>query len=105
MAHHRVELVKGCYDVLYVRGSLADVLCQKLDIVFGVRNELVERRIKVTDRYGVALHSLVYAFEVALLHGLDLCKSLDSVFLVVRADHLAECLYPVRLKEHVFCST
>src|SRR5699024_7474447 len=75
-----------------------------LEVLFLCRNELVKRRVKETDRYRVALKSLVQFLEVSLLLRKDLLKSCLSLFLCLRADHLAECVDSVALEEHMLCT-
>src|SRR5699024_10735691 len=77
---------------------------QFLDVLFLCRNELMKRRIKETDRYRVAFKSLIQLLEISLLLRKDLIKSCLSLFLCLRADHLAECIDSVALEEHMLCT-
>ena len=77
------------------------VIGQLLDVLFLGGNELVERRIQEADGYRIALHGLVNAFEVALLHRLQLGQSSLALLNGVGADHLADGVDTVIVEEHV----
>ena len=101
VAHHRVELVEPCDDVLDLLDGLALRGSQLLDLRLLGGNELVQRRIQEADGDRVALKSLIESLEVSLLIRKDLVQSLFSLFDGIGADHLAERGDPLRIEEHV----
>src|SRR5699024_2063202 len=100
VTHHRVELMEAVDDLFDPLNGFALSLCQLLDVLFLCRNELMERRVKETDRYRVAFQSLVQLLEVALLIRKDLLKSFLSLFLCLSTDHLTECVNSSLAEEH-----
>ena len=67
VTHHGVELVKLIAFCLNLLRSHTHILSQSLDILGIGGNELMQRRIQVTNGHGSALQSLVHRLEVALL--------------------------------------
>ena len=61
----------------------------------------MKRGIQEANGYRVAFHCLIYALEVALLHGQQLCKSSLALLNGIGANHLADSLDAVALKEHM----
>ena len=101
VTHHRVEFVQVCDDLFDLRDRLLLRLGKRRDVLFGGRNELMQRRIEEADGDGIAAQRLVQFFEVGLLHRLDLGESRFALFDGVGADHLAERGDPCRIEEHV----
>ena len=101
VTHHGVELVQVGDDLLDLRDRLALRLCKRFNIGFLGGNELVKRRIEEADGDRIAAERLEQAFEVRLLHGLDLGKRRLSLLNGIGADHFTECADSRRLKEHV----
>ena len=86
------------FDLL---NTLALRVSQFLNVLFLRGNELMQRRIQETDGNRIALQSLIQLLEVALLLGKNLIKSSLSLLLGLGADHLAECVDTIALKEHM----
>ena len=101
VTHHRVELMQGGNDILDVLDGLALCLGKCLDVFLFGGNELVERRIQEANGNRHAVHGFVDAFKVSLLHRLQLCKSCDTLFNRVGADHLTEDGNTVLIEEHM----
>ena len=101
VAHHGVELMQGGDDGLDVGYGLAHILGQQLDVRLLGGNELVQRGIQEADGDGAALHGLVDALKVTLLHGQQLGQSLLALLLGVGADHLADGGDTVAVEEHM----
>ena len=101
VTHHGVELVEGGDDGLDVGNGLAHILGQQLDVSLVGGQELVQRGVQEADGDGAALHGLVDALEVALLHGLQLGKGLFPLLGGVGADHLPDGGDAILVEEHV----
>ena len=101
VTHHRVELVKTSDDSLDLLNGLTLSFCKSLDLIFGVRNELMKRRIQETNGNRVTFHGLEELFEVVLLIRKDLSKCCFSLFYSIRADHLTECCNTLCIEEHM----
>ncbi len=101
MAEHGVELVQELDLVLQGRGRDLHHLGQFLDLLVGVGEELVQRRVEEADGDRQALHLLEDAEEVPLLHRQDLGQGALAPFQVLGQDHLAHGHDPVALEEHV----
>ena len=69
--------------------------------IIDLGQELVQRRIQETDRYGTALHGLVDPDEVFPLHGQDLHQGLAALVLGGGKDHFTDSLDTVCLEEHM----
>ena len=84
-------------------GSGAQLLSQRLDFLGHIlgREELMQRRIEVTDGHRTAFQRLVHALEVRLLIRQQLGKSLAALLFGLREDHLAHVGDTGRLEEHV----
>ena len=104
VTHHRVEFVERSDKRLYALNALALCCCEKFDISFFRRNELMERRIKESDANGGSFKSFVKSFKVALLIRKYLFKSSFSFFNCVRTNHFTESVNSVALKEHMLCA-
>ena len=61
----------------------------------------MKRRIQETDRNRASLQCFVKLLKIALLLRKDLRQCCFSLFYRLRADHLAECVDTVALKEHM----
>ena len=101
VAHHGVELVEGGDDGLDVGNGLAHILGQQLDVSLVGGQELVQRGVQEADGDGAALHGLVDALKVGLLHGLQLAEGFLPLLHIVRTDHLPDGGDAVLVKEHV----
>ena len=101
VTHHGVKLVERSDNGLDLLNGLALSVSQLLDVLLLGGNKLMERRIQETDTYRVALKSLIQLLKVSLLYRKDLLQSSFSLLNSVGADHLAERVDPVALKEHV----
>ena len=101
MSHHRVEFVQRIDNVLDYRNRLVLRLGQELDLILGVRHELMERRIEEADRDRIALERFVKLLEVVLLVRKNLRERDAALLERVGADHLAESGDAARLEEHV----
>ena len=88
-------------DGLDVGHALAQVLGQQLDVGLLGGHELMQGGIQEADGDRAALHSLVDALEVALLHGLQDSQSALTLLHGVRADHAADGADALALEEHV----
>ena len=84
-----------------MRGSAFMRLGDLGDLLVGVRQELVQRRIEQPDRHRQALHDLEQLGEVAALHRQQLGERGAAALLVVGQDHLAHRADAVGLEEHV----
>ena len=87
--------------VLMSATVLPMILGQLLDVGLLGGNELVQRGIQEADGDGAALHGLIDALEVALLHGQQLGQSGLPLLHGVGADHLADGGDAVALEEHM----
>ena len=101
MAHHGVELVQRSNDVLQVIEGHAHVGSQLLDVLVLAGQELVERRVQITDGHRALTHDAVHRLEVTLLERLDLGQSSLALFYGTCADHLTDSLDAVLSKEHM----
>ena len=101
VTHHGVKLMQAGDDGLDVGHALAQVLGQQLDVGLLGGHELMQGGIQEADGDGAALHSLVDALEVALLHGLQDSQSALTLLHGVRADHAADGADALALEEHV----
>src|SRR5699024_10759633 len=104
VTHHRVELMQAVDERFDLLNCLALSVRQFLHVLFLCRNELVKRRIKETDRYRVALESLIQSLEVSLLIRKDFLKSCLSLFLCLSTDHLTESVDSSLAEEHMLCT-
>ena len=102
-AHHRVELMQLVDLGDDLLGGGAQLLGQRLDLLGHVlgREELMQRRIQITDGHRTAFQRLVHALEVRLLIRQQLGKSLAALLLGLGEDHLAHVGDTGRLEEHV----
>ena len=98
---HRVELVQLLHAVRQLLHGDAHLLRQFLLLHFGVRQELVKRRVQQTDRCRQAFQLLKDPREVLALIRQQLGQCRATVLLVVRQDHLAHRIDAVAFKEHV----
>ena len=73
MTHHWVELMQGITGSLYFLNGQVHILSQCCDIFRIGRNELMQRRIQVTNCHRTSLKSLVHSLEVSLLELKKLC--------------------------------
>ena len=101
MAEHRVELVQRLGALpelvrrhLHGRGDLGDLL-------LGLRQEFVQRRIEQADRHRQAGHDLEQFEEIRALHRQQLGERGAPVLLGVGQDHLAHGDDAVAVEEHV----
>ena len=101
VAHHGVELMEPGDDGLDILHGLAHILGQLGDVGLLGGDELVQGGIQEADGDGAALHGLVDALEVALLHGLQLGQGLLPLLHGVGADHLPDGGDAVLIEEHV----
>ena len=101
MTHHRIELVERVDDVLDAADGLMHRLREKRNLVLGVGNELVKRRIEETDRDGLAVECLEELLEVVLLIGKNLRERETALLDRVGADHFAERRDTALREEHV----
>ena len=99
--HHRVELVQRVDQGLDLVHALVLGIRQPADVRLLGRHKLMQRRVQEADRDRRSLQCLVELLEIALLDRQDLRQRLLSLLHRVGADHLAEGLDPVLLKEHV----
>ena len=102
VTHHRVEFVQACDNVFDLGNRLVLCFCKRRNIFFRRGNEFVKGRIKETNGYGIATKRFEQAFEVGLLHRLDLRKRRFSFCHRVRTDHFTECADSCRIEEHMF---
>ena len=77
-------------------------LGEKRDLVLGMGDELVKRRIEEADRDGLAVERLEELLEVVLLIGENLRERETALFDRVGADHFAERRDAALREEHVF---
>ena len=63
--------------------------------------ELMQRRIQITDGHRALTHDAVHGLEVTLLERLDLGQSSFALFHGTGADHLTDSLDAVLSEEHV----
>ena len=104
VTHHGVELVQAVDNSLELGDLHVHLLGQSYDVLFLCGNELVERGIEEADGDGMAVHGFIDALEVALLHGLELGKSLLALLGCLGNDHLADSGDTIGIKEHVLCT-
>ena len=56
VTHHRVHFVEGLSSLFYVFLRYSELVGQLLSLGLGLRYELVQRRIKQTECYRLAVH-------------------------------------------------
>ena len=101
VTHHGVELVQGSNDVLQVIEGHAHIGSQLLDVLVLGGQELVQRRVQITDGHRALTHDAVHRLEVTLLERLDLGQSSLALFHGTGADHLTDSLDAVLREEHM----
>ena len=102
MSEHRIELVQGLHasgDFFNRDAHLLGKFCLGLLVM---RNELVKRRIKQTNRRGQSFKSREDASKVLTLIRKEFRDRGFAVGEVVREDHLTNGVDAVTFKEHVF---
>ncbi len=90
VTHHRVDLVEALAAFLNFLHGNAKVLCKFFLLVFALRYELMERRVKETEHDGLAIHHAEGFLHCSLHVGLKLCEGGLALFICVAEDHLAE---------------
>ncbi len=101
MTQHGVLLVQGVHLQLDGLEVHAHLVGQHFHVGGLVGQELVQRRIQQAHRHFKPVHGPEDAFEIALLHGLDLGQSHFAGGQVLSQDHLAHFQNAVFAKEHV----
>ena len=101
VTHHGVELMqRGDNGLQLVHGDVQ--LARDLhDILLLGGQELVQRRIEVTDGHGTLAHYHIHRLKVALLIRLDLGQCGTALLYGAGNDHLTDGLDAVALEEHV----
>ena len=82
-------------------GGHAHILGQFRNVLRLGGQELMQRRVQITDGHGTVAHDLVHGDEVGLLIRLDLGQSSLALLHGTGADHLAHSLDAVLGKEHM----
>ncbi len=101
VAQHRVRLPQGLDQLLELRRWDLGMLGEGCDLLMGMRQELVQRRVEQPDRDGQAVHHLEDPLEVAALDRQEFRQRLAAARLVSRDDHLPHEGDAVTLEEHV----
>mgnify|MGYP000040505418 CR=1 FL=1 len=72
MAEHRVRLVEHLAEIGDPLERHAELFRQGIDLIVALGQELVQRRIEITDRDRAIAHGFEEAFEILLLHRQEL---------------------------------
>ncbi len=101
MAEHRVELVQfGDAGAQRFRIGV-QLVGHLLDLVIGLGQEFMQRRIEQADGDRQARHDLEQLDEILALHGQQLGQRGAAAVLLVGEDHLAHGDDAVGVEEHV----
>ncbi len=101
MAEHRVELVEFVRAMAQHRHADARGLGDLLQVVLGLRQEFVQRRIEQPDGERQAGHDLEELDEILALHRQKLVQRRAALLDGLREDHLAHGEDAVGIEEHV----
>ena len=102
MAQHGVELLELGHPGAQLVGVGAHLLGHLFDLVIGLRQELMKRRVEQADRDGQTRHDLEQLDEVVPLHRQDLGKSCAAGLHLVGDDHFSHRHDALGIEEHVF---
>ena len=101
VAHHGVELVQADNNVVQLFGGHAHIGSQSSNVLCLGGQELMQRRIQITDGHRTVAHDAVHSSEVGLLERLNLGQSSLALLNGTGADHLTDSLDAVLGEEHV----
>ena len=101
MAEHRVELVQRIDTLAQLRRVHAKHGRDIADLLVGLRQEFVQRRIEQADGHRQAVHDREQLGEIGALHRQELGKRDPPPRLVGRQDHFAHDIDALALEEHM----
>ena len=101
MAHHGVELMQADNNVVQLFGGHAHILCQGFDILSLGGQELMQRRVQITDGHRTIAHDAVHSGKVSFLERLNLSQSNLALFNGTCADHLTHSSNTILSEEHM----
>ena len=88
-------------NVVQLLGGHTHVLSQSLDVLGLGGQELMQRRIQITDGHRTLAHDAVHSGEVGLLERLNLSQGSLALLNGTGADHLTDSLDAILGEEHV----
>ena len=101
VAHHGVELMQADNNVVQLLSGHTHIGSQSSDVLCLGGQELMQRRVQITDGHRTVAHDAVHGSEVGLLERLNLGQSSLALLNGTGADHLADSLNAVLSEEHM----
>ena len=103
-AKHGVEFVQIVNSSLYLFKGSSHFSGKNFDFAVGVRQELMQRRIKKSDGNRSSAHCFEETVEVFTLVWNQLLKRYFASFNIVGQNHFAHGINTLATEEHVFCT-
>src|SRR5262247_964694 len=101
MTKHRIEFMQNVNFVAQHVNRYAHDMSQFDDLVVGLRQKFMKRRIKSANSYGQASHDVENFFEILFLHRQQFGEGAPPPGLIVGENHLPHSLNSITLKKHM----